>query len=261
MPRPATVLLTIAQPCAESWDAMTPASGGRHCAACQKIVVDFTHKTDAEILAYLKHANGASCGQFRAGQLARPLLPAAPASRWRSWLSAVLAVGGVLGAGRAAGQTLKYGGGPESVAATNSAVRTTSTPTTPVLPEASVPTAPRTASGLFALHGVVADAQNNTPLPGVMVLLEGTNDEAVTDSQGQFVLQTNTNPAALWLSVQMIGYVAKKMPAANALGAVPATVRLEGAVTGNLEVISPFPWHPRALFSWTKYQLTRPFRR
>ncbi|QKG58368.1 hypothetical protein GKZ68_18075 [Hymenobacter sp. BRD128] len=86
-------LVRIPQPCAESWDAMTPTATGRHCAACQKTVVDFTLKTDAEILAALRQASGQTCGRLRADQLARPLVPATQPNRWRSWLGAMLAVG------------------------------------------------------------------------------------------------------------------------------------------------------------------------
>ncbi|WP_161599605.1 hypothetical protein [Hymenobacter nivis] len=74
-PRPTTV--HIPTPCAESWAAMTPRGPGRHCAACQKTVVDFTQKTDGEILAMLKQATGRTCGRFYADQLSRPLVPLA----------------------------------------------------------------------------------------------------------------------------------------------------------------------------------------
>ena len=74
------VSLTIPQPCHQSWAVMTPAAVGRHCAACEKTVVDFTLKTDAEILAFLAGAvSDHTCGRFAAGQLERPLRRAAPA--------------------------------------------------------------------------------------------------------------------------------------------------------------------------------------
>ena len=77
---------------------MSPVANGRHCAACQKTVVDFTLKTDAEILAHLaRAANGPTCGRFAAGQLERPLQRAAPAAptRWQVWLAAAVAVWGL----------------------------------------------------------------------------------------------------------------------------------------------------------------------
>ncbi|QKG53958.1 hypothetical protein [Hymenobacter sp. BRD67] len=80
-------LLRLPQPCPESWDAMTPASGGRHCAACQKTVIDFSQKTDAEILSVLWQVAGETCGRLRADQLNRPLLAPTPARAGvRGWV-------------------------------------------------------------------------------------------------------------------------------------------------------------------------------
>lgn len=74
---------------------MTPASGGRHCAACAKTVVDFTQQTDAQILAYLRQVGaGRTCGRFQAGQLGRPLRPAPLVGKplhWQLWLAGLLA--------------------------------------------------------------------------------------------------------------------------------------------------------------------------
>ncbi len=92
---PRAAIIRIPEPCAESWATMTPTSGGGHCAACQKTVVDFTQKTDAEILTYFRQVGAErTCGRFRAGQLGRPLQPARPAPRplrWQLWLAGLLA--------------------------------------------------------------------------------------------------------------------------------------------------------------------------
>ena len=73
---------------------MTPVDGGRYCAACAKTVVDFTSKTDAEILAFFRQADaGRTCGRFQAEQLGRPLRQARPVARpprWQLWLAGLL---------------------------------------------------------------------------------------------------------------------------------------------------------------------------
>jgi hypothetical protein len=59
-------IIAVPQPCSQSWMAMTSTDTGRHCAACQKTVIDFSQKTRDEILAYLAqpgHEN--ACGRFR----------------------------------------------------------------------------------------------------------------------------------------------------------------------------------------------------
>lgn len=52
--------------------------GCRHCAVCEKTILDFSMKTDAEILQHLRQNNGNVCGRFRNDQLGRPLLETLP---------------------------------------------------------------------------------------------------------------------------------------------------------------------------------------
>jgi hypothetical protein len=60
----------ISKPCHESWDEMTPQSGGRHCKECDKTVKDFTSLTNDEISTYLtEHAGEKICGRFSDDQL------------------------------------------------------------------------------------------------------------------------------------------------------------------------------------------------
>lgn len=153
---------------------MTPASGGRHCAACQQTVVDFTLQTDAEILAYFKQAGAAvPCGRFRASQLARPLQPAVPTSpapRWRGWLAAALALWSLRA--EATGAPLAQ----------------------PVLPSAQHPrrqAAPAPATRQVAgrlVSGVVRTADGQELLAQAKVGLQGTRRTATTDANGYFRL-------------------------------------------------------------------------
>jgi TonB family protein len=53
--------------CAEDWQQMTPTARGRHCAACHKTVVDFTHATQADLEAALTGSR--ICGRFTPKQL------------------------------------------------------------------------------------------------------------------------------------------------------------------------------------------------
>ena len=54
---------------------MTPSGAGRHCAACDKVVVDFTTMTEAELLRYFKNRPQNTCGRLRADQLRPYVLP------------------------------------------------------------------------------------------------------------------------------------------------------------------------------------------
>lgn len=65
-------IVNIPSPCHENVSAMKPSGNGFYCQSCTKIVVDFTKKTDAEILEYLNSRNGErTCGHFRNDQVKR----------------------------------------------------------------------------------------------------------------------------------------------------------------------------------------------
>ena len=68
--------LSIPTPCSEKWENFTPASNGRHCDSCQKTVVDFTKMSDRAILEFLKNKAAHTCGRFRSDQLKEYVHPA-----------------------------------------------------------------------------------------------------------------------------------------------------------------------------------------
>ncbi len=62
-------------PCSEAWAAMTPNAQGRHCARCQRVVLDFSHSTDptADLAAARADMpDGRACGRFSAAQVQGP---------------------------------------------------------------------------------------------------------------------------------------------------------------------------------------------
>ncbi len=68
-------IVHLTQPCAENWDNMTPNNMGRHCAACNKTVTDYSLMRDSELLKILKNQPGTNtCGSFLPHQLHRPLV-------------------------------------------------------------------------------------------------------------------------------------------------------------------------------------------
>jgi len=260
-----TTAVRIASPCSERWAAMTPTATGRHCAACQKTVVDFTHQTDAEILAALRRAAGETCGRLRADQLGRPLVAPAPAPRWRAWLGAVLALGGVLGASRAAAQAQpdSYYAGPRPPAspAGNAAA---------AAPDLQPPTSSATptagAAGRLTVRGTVLDSATHQGLPGVTVLVKGTDIGCSTDANGAFALPMPASAAPMQLVFSFIGF-SRQERTIVATDAQPLVVALapDGQIMmGEVVVITdfrrPWPWHPRRFFSWSKYWLAKPLR-
>jgi hypothetical protein len=255
--------LVISQPCAENWAAMTPTGLGRHCAACQKTVVDFTQKTDAEILAYFAKATGETCGRLGSDQLNRPLLPALgarPAPRWRGWLALVLAAWGL----RASPAT--------ATGAPAASPPTAAHPRKKASPKHRLPlAAPK------LLRGTVRAADTQEPLAGVAVFLKGENRSAITDTAGQFSLRLPAQRPRTGraLVLHYAGYQSETVPVTATpmeleLQADPAAAgativgygtQKQMQMTGGMIAVfverpSLRPQHPHSFWRW----LTQPFR-
>ncbi|WP_201982672.1 carboxypeptidase-like regulatory domain-containing protein [Hymenobacter rubidus] len=156
--------ISIPQPCSVSWAAMAPAAAGRHCATCATEVVDFTRLSEAEILAFLARQGGRPvCANAFATQLA-PV----PASRWRRWLVAGLAL---------------LGWHPLSSCATKPPQAPPTQATASAATDANAPEAQH-----IIIRGQVLDGANGTPVAGVRVLINDTEFGTTTDEKGSFEL-------------------------------------------------------------------------
>ncbi|EDP95735.1 carboxypeptidase-like regulatory domain-containing protein [Kordia algicida OT-1] len=78
------IIVQIPAPCHESWHKMLPTEKGRFCHTCTKEVVDFSAKSDEEVIKYLTN-NGNLCGRFHQSQLDRKLI--ADRKKRNHWLS------------------------------------------------------------------------------------------------------------------------------------------------------------------------------
>lgn len=254
-PRSASV--HIANPCAESWASMTPTATGRRCAACQKTVVDFSLKTDSEILEALKQAAGGTCGRFRAEQLARPLRPLAAQvpSRWRAWLAAAVAVWGLregIGAPARAQAAVEQGPGAT---------------------ERRAAAAPPVVVRGVVVEGIITDSISHERLPGAIILLRGTTVGTYTKADGTFQLPVPdllSENGPIVLSISYVGYETQQvaLPPVTSASAINVALKLSPTFMGEVVIIDYHaapkltgPWHPRRFYNWSKYWLTQPFRR
>lgn len=78
---------------------MSPTEKGRFCAVCTKEVVDFTKKSDEEIVAHVKNADDKTCGVFLPSQLHEPSQLSLSKSPWefrlKKWMVSSLAMVGL----------------------------------------------------------------------------------------------------------------------------------------------------------------------
>ncbi len=66
--------LTIAEPCHENWENMSPVEKGKFCSSCEKEVVDFSYMSDRQVAEFFKKpSNGSVCGRFMSDQLDREI--------------------------------------------------------------------------------------------------------------------------------------------------------------------------------------------
>ncbi|MBC6700555.1 carboxypeptidase-like regulatory domain-containing protein [Hymenobacter sp. BT190] len=237
--------LSIPQPCHENWDQMTPATQGRHCAACAKVVVDFTTLSDAEVVALL-HRTAAPCGRFREDQLERMMRTLAePTPRWRTWLAAAVAVLGlreVLPSATVAQQ-------PAAPVYTDFLTQDQRK-----LIRHPQPQAPADTSRV--VRGRVTDASTGDGLPGVTILLQNTHIGTSTNADGTFELrltQSDASNSSALLNITFIGYESQviRWDELQQL-TLPLELKMDAHTMGEVVIMHSHPtklWHPRSLWN------------
>jgi hypothetical protein len=155
--------ITIPSPCHEKWQDMTPAEKGRFCASCQRVVHDFTRSSDREIASVLTKESNA-CGRFLSTQLDRDLVIHKEKSTM--WMAASAAVVSFLSLG------------------TNETIA--QNPATEQLPSAEYgDMLGKVGPASSVITGGVYD-EEGMPIPGVDIKVEGTNESAQTDLDGEY---------------------------------------------------------------------------
>ncbi|MTI25520.1 carboxypeptidase-like regulatory domain-containing protein [Fulvivirga kasyanovii] len=162
--------LSVSKPCSEKWDSFSPTATGGFCSSCSKNVIDFTKMSDAEVIEYFKSASSNTCGRFRKDQLRTypHQLPSTPRTGYK-WLQT-----GLLSA------ALVFISKETSLALPNSKAKTEIFDTDGKKTESSM----STAEG-YIVSGVVT-YEDNELLPGVNIILKGTEIGTVTDIEGRF---------------------------------------------------------------------------
>lgn len=166
------ITINIPKPCHENWNAMTPNEKGRHCAVCEKTVVDFTKTTDERLVKTFEQ-NGNLCGRFKNSQLNRDIVfNRKERNNYLSYVAssllALLAIGT---------QSVKAQGEPQIIQTerVKTPVNVNNKKAVSVLNEK-------------VITGTVSD-ETNTPLPGVTVIIKGTTIGASTDFDGNFKIR------------------------------------------------------------------------
>ena len=233
--------LHIPNPCPMRWEELQPTGDGvRLCTRCARRVTDFRGMSDDQIARVHAEADRPICGVYDEAQL-RPRAVAPPSARSRL---VTLALGATLLSGTAAAQAP----GPSQSVATEPANPPPHAPDAEHAP-ADAP-APEVEDS-FVVRGTVRNAQGQ-PLPDAFVEVAGTQNRAMTDSLGRFILRIGDASArrgAVRLRFFSIGYEGRTV---SVLGS-PAPgldVVLPSAVVGLVGPSAPRrPWLVRAFRS------------
>ncbi|PSL35922.1 carboxypeptidase-like regulatory domain-containing protein [Chitinophaga ginsengisoli] len=190
-----SVILSISQPCHESWNEMTPTDKGRFCQSCQKTVTDFSTLTDAQLIELLKNKQASACGRFTASQLNRVVNAPVPMKHRRPFISIAAIV---------AALTITI---PSVKAATSLDKVEQTTDKEDKLTKGNV--AHEAPTGFIS--GVVKGDDDNLPLSGATVRIKDTNIGTVTDQSGQFKLRIpdDAKKKVIILEVRYLGYEIK----------------------------------------------------
>lgn len=170
--------LQIAKPCSENWNGFEQTSSGGFCTSCTKTVIDFTTMSDEQIAAHFSNQSGKTCGRFRPAQLKTYSLHQPPTIRpglrllQASLLSLlVLLVSKPLAASATLGEV------KTELSADSSTMQ--------ILVTDKVDT---------ILKGIIKSEEDDAVLPGVNVLLKGSQIGTVSDAEGKFEFPKKLNP-------------------------------------------------------------------
>lgn len=252
------ILISIPQPCQEQWDQMTPVEQGRHCAVCQKNVVDFTNESDDSLIDFFKNYNGSTCGRFTRDQLNRPLqkIELKSASEFLKYAAGLLLpamITGIkvnaqtahkkskelheiviTGQKRMIGKIVTVAPVPASVSK-NAKDTFSIRPLKPLAPEHILS---GKMGGIqimrsFTYQGLVIDEKDGTPLANATVHLKGENQATLTDTQGRFSVTSASS--GITVIISYVGYEQKEVLLQNTItqtkiNLIPVTRELAGEV-------------------------------
>jgi hypothetical protein len=195
------LIVQIPEPCHEAWNKMLPTEKGKFCQVCTKEVVDFTSKSDEEVIKYLSN-HGNLCGRFHASQLDRKLI--ADRKKRNHWLSyaATLLIPMTLFS-----QETKT---PEQKNTDTEQIDTSAFKSLKISSlHRKVKLNSNIQNDSITVKGVVTD-DTELPLPGASIYVKGTTQGTTADFDGNYEIKARKGDI---LVIAYIGFEAKEIKA------------------------------------------------
>ncbi len=194
------ILLQIAEPCHQSRQQMSPPEQGRFCSSSLKKLVDFSRKTDEQILARLMKTPGTGRSRFSQSQLQRPSDPRRQLAYNRYKLLLALLIPAFVLNGFVTAQVkvgVKLPQNPTSGTEQLILGNVTFQPVGKPVPDQ--PTKPITT-----VSGIVTN-QVGEPIPSAPVWVTNTQNGTTTDLNGRFQLKLWKEEVSVPVSASAIG--------------------------------------------------------
>lgn len=167
--------LSISKPCSEKFSDFHPTEKGGYCDSCQKEVIDFTRKSDREIIQLLENSESSTCGYLRKSQL--KTYSTSSVSNFRQNVS-------YFGARITSFFLLSI----LSISKSQAQEKETS-PTIQIHLDKKINYLDSTSQTIVSEHevsGILVDAHTGEPLPFANIMLKGSDIGTMTDIDGKF---------------------------------------------------------------------------
>ncbi len=197
------IKISIPEPCHEDWEKMTPTQKGKFCGVCTKEVFDFTSNSDEEIVKHFQQ-NENVCGRFHISQLDRKLI--VNRKKRNHWLSYVASF--LLPMALFSQEAKKDTKNTPKITQTNSNTYT-SLNIGSLHKQGEV--VAKTKNNSLTVSGIISD-ESGYLLPGVTIVIKGTNKRTSTDFDGNYKIKAQKNDV---LVVSYTGYTSIEIKVVN----------------------------------------------
>ena len=221
------IQLSIAEPCHENWENMSPIDKGKFCGSCQKQVVDFSMMNDRQIAEFFKKPaqslskGGSVCGRFMTDQLEREIEIPKRRIPWAKYFFQIALPAFFIS--KASAQNIKMGKMANlstkdtSKISINKEIRTLGLvlPTT-VIKQVCTSTIEETVKGDVEViqnkpvNGKVTDA-DGMPVAYATITIKGTKHGVITKEDGSFSIIPESNWDKIILVISSIGFETKEV--------------------------------------------------
>lgn len=193
---PTSLQLSIAEPCHENWQNMTPQEQGRFCGSCRKTVVDFTMMSDQEVLNYFLKADHNVCGRMAEDQLNKELKITGRTKRF-SWAYVWNIIVATFLITKADAQVNEKPAKPVEIVDEDHRIMG--------VVAYKLPKNVKNTGSPVVVSGIIVDETNDEPMTGASIRVKGTGGGCMADTTGRFSLKMEKKDDVV-LEFSAIGY-------------------------------------------------------